>query len=169
MRLYNDEASFILAVYDCHHHDNDDSIYIPSRIFKYFQKCVFIETVFVSLPTATHIKVKPLQPNFASGIGSDAREILEDVISKQYPVILFHDIIQVKDWSLMIVGIYPENSVKTFNCDPTIEFMLSDEEIKDEIEQDKVKSREDYIAWLDKTTTNPSLWVKEPRLYFDWP
>ena len=63
---------------------------------------------------------------------------------------------------------YSDLAVKTFNCDPTIEFLLSEEEIKNEQADRRVKAREDYIKWLKKASKNQQLWLTEPRLFFDW-
>ena len=103
-------------------------VYIPWHILTLLKlqegDKVDIKMINESLPSATEITLMPHEHEFITL--NDPKVVLEQFISKNYPILSLNDIIRVnylnKIYNLSVTKLEPAKSVKMINCDVNLSF-----------------------------------------------
>jgi hypothetical protein len=105
-----------------------DIIYIPWHIFSLLGlqegERVKVEMITEEIISATEITLKPHSYKFVEL--SDPKDILEKIISKNYPIISLYDIIKINhegiEYLISVTKLEPAPIVKMLNCDVNLIF-----------------------------------------------
>lgn len=105
-----------------------DVIYLPWHLFRILDlkegERIDVKMLEEDITTATEITLKPHSYKFVEL--PNPKEILETLISKNYPIITLHDILKIKhegeEFYISVTKLEPHSVVKMLNCDVNLIF-----------------------------------------------
>ena len=123
----------------------ENFIYLPRSVMNtaFIKEGDIVKVSQIFLPKVSKILLQPITNIFAETI-DDPKSALEKVITEKYPVLSLGDEICFDKYELIIKKLEPNDTVSTYESDPTVEFLPSIEQ--EALDKKEKKRLEDELA-----------------------